>query len=96
VPTEASLMAVRCARGERGRVPIRGGRRTVELTSLGALAFFFDPLAAAHSAIPLATAVSPAANLEEARDALVAMRISTELDLERARAEGNIDAGAPE
>jgi hypothetical protein len=96
VPTEASLMAVRCARGERGSVPIRGGRRTVELTSLGALTFFFDPLAAAHSAIPLATAVSPAASLEEAHDALVAMGISTELDLERARAEGNIDAGAPE
>ena len=37
VPTEASVMAVRCARGERGTVPIRSGRRTVELTSLGAL-----------------------------------------------------------
>src|SRR3954451_21980449 len=56
VPTEASLMAVRCARGERGKVPIRGGKRTVELTPLGALTFFFDPAAAAHSAVPLATA----------------------------------------
>jgi hypothetical protein len=96
VPTEASLMAVRCARGERGSVAIRGGRRTVELTSLGALTFFFDPVAAANSTIPLATAVSPAASLEEAHDALVAMGIITELDLERARAEGNLDAGAPE
>ena len=91
VPTEASLMAVRCARGERGRVPIRGGRRMVELTPLGALTFFFDPLPAAGAAVPLATAVSPAASLEEAHDALVAMGISTELDLERARA-----AGSPE
>lgn len=91
VPTEASLMAVRCARGERGSVPIRGGRRMVELTPLGALTFFFDPLAAAGAAVPLATAVSPAASLEEAHDALVAMGISTELDLERARA-----AGSPE
>jgi hypothetical protein len=91
VPTEASLMAVRCARGERGSVPIRGGRRMVELTPLGALTFFFDPLAAASSAIPLATAVSPAASLEEAHDALAAMGISTELELERARA-----AGSPE
>jgi hypothetical protein len=91
VPTEASLMAVRCARGERGRVPIRGGRRMVELTPLGALTVFFDPLAAAGAAVPLATAVSPAASLEEAHDALVAMGISTELDLERARA-----AGSPE
>jgi hypothetical protein len=86
VPTEASLMAVRCARGERGTVEIRSGRRTVELTPLGALTFFFDPLAAANSAIPLATAVSPAANLEEAHEALMGMGVRTELDLERARA----------
>jgi hypothetical protein len=86
VPTEASLNAVRCARGERGRFPIRGGRRTVELTPLGALTFFFDPTAAAKSAVPLATAVSPAASLEEAHEALVGMGIETELDLERARA----------
>jgi hypothetical protein len=91
VPTEASLMAVRCARGERGSVPIRGGRRTVELTPLGALTFFFDPVAAASSAIPLATAVSPAASLEEAHDALMGLGVRTELDLERARA-----AGTPE
>jgi hypothetical protein len=87
VPTEASLMAVRCARGERGTATIRGGRRTVDLTPLGALTFFIDPLAAARSALPLATAVSPASSLEEAHDALIAMGISTELELERARAE---------
>jgi hypothetical protein len=86
VPTEASLNAVRCARGERGEVSIRGGRRTVELTPLGALTFFFDPVAAAKSAVPLATAVSPAAGLEQAHDALAAMGVETELDLERARA----------
>jgi hypothetical protein len=85
VPTEASLMAVRCARGERGSVPIRGGRRTVELTPLGGLTFFFDPLEAAGSALPLATAVSPAASLEEAHEGLMEMGIRTELDLERAR-----------
>jgi hypothetical protein len=86
VPTEASLMAVRCARGERGEVPIRGGKRSVELTPLGALTFFFDPVAAANSAVPLATAVSPAGSLEEAHDALTAMGVQTELELERARA----------
>lgn len=86
VPTEASLMAVRCARGERGEAPIRGGRRSVELTPLGALTFFFDPVAAATSAAPLATAVSPAGSLEEAHDALVGLGIETELELERARA----------
>ena len=93
VPTEASLMAVRCARGERGPVPIRGGRRTVELTPLGALTFFFDPAAAAGSAVPLATAVSPASSLEEAHEALEGMGVRTELSLERERAR---DAGTRE
>lgn len=86
VPTEASLMAVRCALGERGTVPIRGGRRSVELTPLGALTFFFDPAAAASSALPLATAVSPAGSLEEAHEALEGMGVHTELGLERERA----------
>jgi hypothetical protein len=86
IPTEASLQAVRCARGERGTAPIRGGTRSVELTPLGALTFFFDPVAAARSAVPLATAVAPAASLEHAHEALLAMGVSTELDLERARA----------
>ncbi len=88
VPTEASLMAVRCARGERGPTPIRGGRRSVELTPLGALTFFFDPVPAAASAVPLATAVSPAASLEEAHEALEGMGVRTELSLERERARG--------
>jgi hypothetical protein len=86
VPTEASLMAVRCARGERGKAPIRGGRRHVELTPLGALTFFFDPAAAATSAVPLATAVSPATSLEEASGALNALGVKTELELEQERA----------
>jgi len=86
VPTEASLMAVRCARGERGKVPIRGGRRSVDLTPLGALTFFFDPTPAAKSAVPLATAVSPAGSLEEARAALNSIGVKTELELERERA----------
>ncbi len=46
IPTEASLQIARCARGEVGRFPIRGGRRHVELSPVGALAFLFDPPAA--------------------------------------------------
>jgi hypothetical protein len=95
VPTEASLQAVRCARGERGTARIRSGRRTVELTPLGALTFFFDPVRALTSAAPLATAVLPAGSLEEAHEALLGLGVSTELELERARA-AEIDAGAPE
>jgi hypothetical protein len=96
VPTEASIQAVRCARGERGTVSIRGGRREVELTPLGGLTFFFDPVAAVASSAPLATAVTPAASLDQAHEALRELGVGTELDLERARAQGKIDAGAPE
>ncbi|HEX6116296.1 MAG TPA: DUF1152 domain-containing protein [Solirubrobacterales bacterium] len=85
VPTEASLQAARCALGETGEARIRGGRRSVELSPLGALTFFFDPLAGPE-ALPLADAVAGAADLEAARGALEALGIRTELDYERDRA----------
>jgi hypothetical protein len=88
VPTEASLQAVRCARGARGQAPIRGGRRSVQLTALGGLTFFFDPRTAAGSALPLAVAVMPAGSLDEANDALAALGVRSELELERERAAG--------
>lgn len=84
--TEASLQVVRCARGEVGASPIRGGRRSVPLGPLGALAFCFDPLAGAAE-LPMARAVSEAASLEAARAELEALGIRTELDYERERGE---------
>jgi hypothetical protein len=83
--TEASLMVVRCARGEHGPVEIRGGRRTVPVGPVGALAFGFDVEASAP-ALPLVEALKDAASLEESRDALEARGIRTELDYERDRA----------
>jgi hypothetical protein len=88
VPTEASLMAVRCARGESGTAQIRSGRRTVQLTPLGALTFFFDPVLAMQQVAPLARAVAGASSLDAAQDALTQVGVRTELDLERARARG--------
>jgi hypothetical protein len=85
VPTEASLQAVRCARGERGTATIRSGKRTVELTPIGALTFFFDPRKAVESVTPLAHAVRPAGSLDQAHDALRDLGVGTELELERAR-----------
>jgi hypothetical protein len=85
VPTEASLQVARCARGEIGEVLIRGGRRRVELGPVGSLAFFFDAAAAA-SELPLTTAVADSASIEEARSALAALGVRTELDYERDRA----------
>jgi hypothetical protein len=83
--TEASLQVVRCARGETGLAEIRGGRRHVPLSPLGALAFCFDPVAGAP-ALPLASAVIGSESLEEADAALNATGVSTELDYERRRA----------
>lgn len=82
VPTEASLQVARCARGETGEAYIRDGRRRVELGPVGALAFFFD-LRAAVDELPLARAVAGTETIEEARAALAALGVRTELDYER-------------
>ena len=86
VPTEASAMAVRCARGEHGRGPIREGRRTVPLSPLGAITFLFDAAVAVGSAARLAAAVRDAGSLEEAHARLTDRGIRTELRWEQERA----------
>lgn len=83
VPTEASAQAVRAFRGASGPVPIRGGARTVELSSVAALTFYLDVEATIRAVGRLAEAVSGATSLDEANDALNAIGVSTELDLER-------------
>jgi hypothetical protein len=85
VPTEASLMVARCARGETGTIPIRGGLRQVELGPVGALVFGFDA-AGASAELPLAEAVKGTKGIEEARAALADLGVRTELDYERDRA----------
>jgi len=84
VPTEASLQAALCAKGETGPAPIRGGRRTVHRGPTGALSFFFDPLAG-PDCLPLVHAVAGAPDLEAARTVLETRGIRTELDYERDR-----------
>jgi hypothetical protein len=88
VPTEASAMALRCARGETGERSIREGRRTVTLTPAGGRVFFFDPLVAMRSAARLADAVQSASGLEDAQEILEGMGIHTELSYEREAAAG--------
>ena len=87
VTTEASAMAVRCARGETGRIAIRGGRRTVPLTPDGGRIVCFDPSATIHSAARLAAAVAGAADLEAAQAVLTGLGVWTELDYEREAAQ---------
>jgi hypothetical protein len=84
VPTEASALPIRAFRGETGPVPIRGGRRTVELSPLCAVTFIFDVTVALDTAARLAHAVRGAASLEAANDVLGELGVRSELDLERA------------
>lgn len=83
VPTEASAMAVRCARGGLGPTAIRDGRRTVELGPAGGITFFLDPAAAMRSAARLAEAIVDADSLLAAEDVLAARGVRTELASER-------------
>ena len=82
IPTEASTMGLRCARGGLGSVAIRDGRRTVQLSSSGGLVYFFDPLAALRSAARCARLVAQAGSLEEANAILLGEGIVTELHRE--------------
>jgi hypothetical protein len=83
VVTEASAMAVRCARGATGVAEIRGGRRTVQLTPAGGRLACFDPAVALRSAARLAAAVADAPSLEAAQATLAGLGVRTELDYER-------------
>ncbi len=88
VPTEASAQAVRAFRGASGSVPIRGGARTVELSTMAAVTVYLDVAATIAAAGRLARAVDRAGDLEQANAALGALGVRTELDLERAVASG--------
>jgi hypothetical protein len=88
VPTEASAMALRCARGHTGRTTIRQGRRTVELSPVGALTFFLDPRIAMATAARLADAVVEAPSLQDANAILHRLGVRTELDYELEHAGG--------
>lgn len=83
IPTEASAQALRGFDGERGETTIRRGRRTLRLSPVAALTVYFDVEVAVHTAARLAAAVMDSPGLEEANDALHALGVRTELDLER-------------
>lgn len=85
VPTEASAIPVQCFRGALGESKIRSGQRTVKLTPLTALTFFMSASLLYETLSRPAQAVRACATLESANDALHAIGIKTELDLERER-----------
>jgi len=83
VPTEASAIPVQCFQGAWGESKIRSDQRTVKLTPLTALIFFLSAAKLFQTLARPAQAVSNSSSLEEANDALHALGIKTELDLER-------------
>jgi len=83
VPTEASAIPVRCFRGEWGETNIRSDQRKVKLTPLTALTFFIATTKLLDTLARPARTVLTSSSLDEANDALNAIGIRTELDLER-------------
>lgn len=83
VRTEASAIPVQCFRGAWGETKIRTDQRTVKLTPLTTLIFFMSATKLFHTLARPAQAVSKSRSLEEANDALHAIGIKSELDLER-------------
>jgi len=85
VPTEASAIPVQCFRGAWGEGRIRSDSRRVKMTPLTALTFFMSPTTLFETLSRPAQAVIDSVSLEQANDALHAIGINSELDLERAR-----------
>ena len=83
VPTEASAIPVQWFGGAWGEKKIRAGERSVKLTPLTALTFFLSPVVLLETLSRPAQAVRASASLEQANEALHALGIKTELDLER-------------
>jgi len=85
VLTEASAIPVQCFQGAWGETKIRTDQRSVKLTPLTALIFFMSATKLFQTLSRPAQAVSKSSSLEEANNALHALGIKTELDLERER-----------
>ena len=85
VSTEASAIPVQCFHGAWGETRIRTDQRTVKLTPLTALIFFMSATKLFQTLARPAQSVSQSVSLEAANDALHAIGIKTELDLERER-----------
>ena len=81
--TEPSALAIKAARGFRGDVAIRRGYRTVALTPLSALTFYFDPKVVFDHISRVAKDLVPTRSLDEAQAVLERANLPSELAFER-------------
>jgi hypothetical protein len=88
IPPEASAQAVRAFRGAAGVATIRGGTRSLELSSAATLTFYLDVEVTVAAVGRLARAVAETENLKQASWALNELGIRTELDRELDAAAG--------
>jgi hypothetical protein len=81
VKTEASFLPLRAWKGEHGIFKLRNGSRSVDLSILSTLTFYFDTKVV-YKLSPIANALRGAKNFEEANQKLHKLGITTEYDLE--------------
>lgn len=82
VPTEASRVPVECARGVEGSYNIRSGSRPVRLSPVMTCTFYLSPRVVHETVSMTSRAVAGCASFAEANEALHALGIKTEMDLE--------------
>ncbi len=80
--TEASAVAVKAARGVWGRVPIRGGQRTVEVDLFSTVGFRFDPHVLLRINKAARLIYERDLPIDQAAEALLSVGIPTEWHLE--------------
>lgn len=81
--TEASLLAVKAAKGITGEVEIRGGRCKVQVTPISALTFYLDTEIVFEHINKVAKALVPTTSLDEANEILKRANLPSELEFER-------------
>ncbi|MDY6780766.1 MAG: DUF1152 domain-containing protein, partial [Halobacteria archaeon] len=85
--TEASRLPVEAARGEMGEREIRDGARTVRLTPASATTFYLSPGSVSRTS-RISEHVRKTTNIEEAHERLRSEGMTTELDVENERLDG--------
>ncbi|MEM3585694.1 MAG: DUF1152 domain-containing protein [Candidatus Jordarchaeaceae archaeon] len=81
VKTEASFLPLRAWKGEHGIFKLRNGSRSVDLSILSTLTFYFDTKVV-YELSPIAKAISKAKNFQDANQKLHELGIITEYDFE--------------